>query len=117
MSAIQEYHRYKQSLELTKKWLALIGSRYEGGGGGIGRLNGVHTRFAIYHQAYDGATNYHEIPNNDFQLALDRAVYNNLKEIIKTAVSTMETNLKELAVYAKAEADAIAKDAGLITGS
>jgi len=117
MSSILEYQRYKQNLESTKKWLALIGARYEGGGGGTGHIHGVRTKFAIYHQAYDGATNYHEIPNNDFQMELDRAVYNSLKETIKTAVSEMEKNLSELAVFAKAEAEAITKDTGLITGS
>ncbi len=117
MSAIHEYHRYKQSLESTKKWLALIGARYEGGGGGTGYVHGVHTEFTIYHQAYDGATNYHEMPNRDFQIELDRAVYNHLKEIIKSAISEMEKNLSELAVFAKAEAETITKDTGLITGS
>ena len=41
------------------EWLDLVGQPYRGGGGGVGEF---HNSRQIYHQAYDGATNYHDMP-------------------------------------------------------
>jgi len=115
MSALQEYQNYKNALSQAGNWFALLGKPYDGGGGGTGNIpaHGVTVKFDIYHQPYDGATNYNEIPNRDTQEALNKAVYEKLPKLIGIALADMEKKLGELAIKARVEADAILGDTAL----
>lgn len=65
---IEQYKGAKAEQLQCLEWWGLHGARYEGGGGGYGKVSRVAVRIGpgsapvIYHQAHNGANNYHEMP-------------------------------------------------------
>jgi len=112
MNAIDNYISAKQELTNAREWAALIGSRYQGGGGGIGKVS--HTSYVtieIYHQERDGARNYHQPSGEIFQSCLNAVVQEMGPTIIAQAIRLMEQGVLCKAVAAMVLADAIHKDA------
>lgn len=61
---IQQYQCAKREHDYCAAWAALIGKKYNGGGGGIGELKSLRLMSGedaptVYHQYSDGAKNYH----------------------------------------------------------
>ena len=113
MSAISDFQKMHSACLYAKRWVDLIGSSYKGGGGGIGKV--AHTsccNIELYHQAYDGATNYHEASGEELKTALNTAFQAKASEIIKDALATMENQRVNLAAAAKSEAESIIALAG-----
>jgi len=112
MDAIAEYVQAKHDLINAKKWEAMIGSTYHGGGGGVGRVVGVElVQLQIYHQHSNGATNYHSPPNDHLAACIRLIATNMAPTIIAQAIGIMERGLVQQAMAAKVLADAIAADA------
>lgn len=77
----------------AQRWFVLLGSEYRGGGGGKGFI--AHTtkcKPVIYHQATNGATNYHDAPN-EFAPYLDKALAHHAKEVISTAMAYLDADI------------------------
>jgi hypothetical protein len=95
-------------------WFSLLGKPYSGGGGGIGGLRSVDIRnIEIYHQAYDGANNYHKI-EDELKIKLETVIKKNFRMLIEQAMELMENEKKELAQKALDETNMLMEEAGLI---
>lgn len=114
MSFIVNYKKAKYNFIQSKQWFELIGQPYSGGGGGIGKVHSVSigcgdSAPTIYHQAYNGATNYHYMPI-DLKPYVETIIKNDFKGILEKAFKLYEKDLSDLAELAKKEYDDISKD-------
>jgi len=112
MDAIKEYTQAKRDIANAKQWEALIGSPYNGGGGGIGKVTAATTvKMEIYHQHSNGDTNYHAPPSEHLAACICMVVTDMGPTIIAKAIAIMQQGLVQKAAAAKVLADAIAADA------
>jgi len=112
MDAIAEYVRAKQDIAAAKKWEALIGSPYQGGDKGIGRVAALDTvDMRIFHQYSNTSDIYHKIPCDHLAACIRLVATDMAPTIISQAIAIMERGLKNKADAAKVLADAIAADA------
>lgn len=114
MSFIVNYKNAKYNFTQSKQWFELIGQPYSGGGGGFGVVLSVtlangNDAPTIYHQAYNGATNYHYMPI-DLKPYVETIIKNDFKGILEKAFKLYEKDLSDLAELAKKEYDDISKD-------
>lgn len=113
MRDIDKFTKYQQELGYAAHWAGLIGKPYHGGGGGIGDITGVTLNVTVYHQAYDGATNYHEVPDA-LKVELAKAVRRNFKTLLAEAQEAMQVEKKALAAKALEEQSKLMTEAGLV---
>jgi len=113
MDAIGEYGNAKWDLAKAKKWEALIGSPYSGGGGGIGKVASATVKMEIYHQRVHGSANYHAPPGERLTACIGLVVTQMGPEIIAKAIAMMERGLVQKAAAAKVLMDAIVADASV----
>lgn len=113
MNAIDKYKKEKRELGYSESWRDLIGSPYSGGGGGIGMICNayIHT-ITVYHQPYDGANNYHEMPES-LKPFFNQVLKSEGKSLIDKAVSLQRDTVIRLADECAKELEAAMKDAGL----
>ena len=112
MDAIAEYVQAKRDIATSKKWAALIGASYHGGGGGIGKVVGLDDiRMQIYHQSSNGAEGYHMAPCAHLKACIGLAMAKMAPTIIAQAIALMEQGLTDKAAAAKVLMIAIAADA------
>lgn len=112
-SKIEEYKDIKNKFCKSKEWFELIGKPYNGGGGGIGKLHSVtldsRNPPTIYHQAYNGATNYHYMPDV-MKPYVEQIIKNNFKELFEKAFKLFEQDVSNKAEEAKREYESISSD-------
>ena len=114
MDAIREYAQAKQDLANAKEWADLIGSPYNGGGGGIGRVTAAtFVKMEIYHQHSNGDTNYHAPPSEYLTACICKVVTEMGATIIAKAIAIMQQGLVQKAAAAKVLMDAIVADASV----
>lgn len=114
MSKIDTYLKEKEKFNRAIRWKSLIGSKFGGGGGGVGYVIKAITTMEIYHQEYNGAKNYHEsIEIDGLSDFLNEATRGHSGAIIETALNLWRTKINELAAEAKAEYESISNDLGL----
>lgn len=106
MNAIEWFQEKKRCLRDAQSWAALIGKKYSGGGGGFGEVCRVNAVFTIYHQPYDGATNYHEAPKA-LREAIESVLKSRARAIIDEALSVLDAEVKTAAKKAAAEAEEV----------
>lgn len=116
-SKIDVYKDMKRAASQCREWASLIGSRYNGGGGGIGRLHSFRIAMGdaaptVYHQYSDGATNYHGMPS-ELQRHLEDAIKARFVELLSDALERQEKELKAAADAAVKEHGELLKAAGL----
>ena len=107
---LKEYQQAKRDLQQMKEWRALVGKTYRGGGGGSGDVCMVSASITIYFQEYDGAKNYHDIPCQAGQGAINDVIKEMPLKIIDKAIENMEASLKVTAAKAHEEAASILAD-------
>ena len=109
MNAIDKYNQAKQEFQQFERWAGLINKEYFGGtrgkGGEYGRVISANGTLTIYHQEYDGATNYHDIPN-EYKSVLSVAMQNKSAILIEEMRRILQKNLTE----AKEEAKKLAEE-------
>ncbi len=111
-TAIEKYSALKEQKRWADEWIALYGAPYSGGGGGIGKVSSLEAKATIYHQAYNGATNYHDIPKEFIPYFVSAAKLF-FPQIIKAAQFAQDEELKEWAAKALAEHGRLIAAAGL----
>lgn len=110
---IQEYIAKKSELSKFNQWRSMIGKKYSGGGGGVGKVHSVSlNKIEVYYQERDGSTNYHELEKSALR-AVEKVIVEHINMIIGEAYQFKEKELKEFAAEALAEVEQIKKDAGL----
>lgn len=116
---IKKYQGAKREHYECTEWAALIGSPYRGGGGGVGNLISVRLMAGdgaptVYHQRYDGATNYHRMP---YALAphLEAAIKARFGELLEDALGRQNAALKKAAEDAAKEHGELLKQLELLT--
>ncbi len=112
MNSIDAFQRIKDQERQAKEWVGLIGAHYSGGGGGVGKVATAGATVTIYHQAYDGAVNYHECPNDEMQGALNDAASIKANEILALALRIMSERVRLKAGYAEKDAKAVMEALG-----
>lgn len=121
MNKIEEYRQMKRHADHASAWLSLHGNEYFGGARGKGGqygsfiTHGVSVQgLQIYHQEYDGATNYHECP-----IELAREIGAVLVttgvglEVIRQALASLQNKAQRAATEALEEHKALIQAAGL----
>ncbi len=98
---IENALKLARQLREAHEWYSLYGSRYSGGGGGVGHF---HCNVHIYHQAYNGAKNYHPVADG-----LRQSVHEKLRDVLPGIV---EQALKELGEKAEAAMAGVEKNDG-----
>jgi hypothetical protein len=119
MNKIEQYKAAKQEANESAKWAALIGDRYYGGGGGVGRLHkfsiaGGEASPTVYHQYSDGATNYHPMPAA-LRPHLEAAIKAAFPSLLADALARHEEAVKAFAAEAVKEHAELLEAAGLST--
>lgn len=114
MSYIEDYKAFKHKFNKCEEWSNLIGKEYKGGGGGIGRLEKIVIAMdglspQVYHQAFNGATNYHCMPP-EFKDYVEYAIKQHSKLIMNTALEKMKYDVRMIAEQAKQEYESLLKD-------
>ena len=112
---INEFRTLSAQLHYSQNWFGKFGREFRGGGGGVGHLASQHNdkiMLTIYHQASDGATNYHEIPM-EFVPYMMKSIRKNFEAIAKEAIEMMEADLKKAAEEARAEYAGLMEAAGI----
>lgn len=96
MNEIDEYQTAKQRLAAFDAWAGLIGKEYFGGtrgkGGCFGEVVSASGTLTIYHQAYDGARNYHDL-DEAFRRELATAMKVNSPVLINHMHKQLEAQL------------------------
>lgn len=110
MNAIQWFQLQKANLADARSWAGLIGKKYSGGGGGYGEITKVNAIVTVYHQEYDGATNYHEAPKA-MREAIEATIREQGGQIIASALARLEAYVRDAAKKAEAEAQAVLDEA------
>ena len=109
---IEQYNAAKREQSICQAWTALIGNKYDGGGGGIGQLSELQlAKVTVYHQSSDGANNY-DIPA---ALApyLCAAIKARFDELVSDALARQDAALKTAAAEALKEHGELLEAAGL----
>ena len=104
MNAIEWFQAQKLALYRAEEWAALVGKRYEGGGGGYGEVRPPVVTMTVYHQPYDGATNYHEAPK-EMRKCIEQVVLRDSARIIAGALGIMRERVALAAKKATREAE------------
>ena len=117
-SKIEKYKKLKNEHKKCKDWANLIGSTYNGGGGGVGKIVSVDLCIGdnaptIYHQAYNGATNYNRMPI-ELKKYLEQAIRENMSALIERAFFLQVADLTDSALDAKKEYDLINQDLSVV---
>lgn len=109
MNAIDKYLKLKREFEYFNGWRSLIGAKYFGGtrgkGGEYGKVVSATGSLTIYHQASDGAKNYHEMHDTvrpEFQEVL--------KEMSAELLRRTEVKLRAKLEAARKEAEALSME-------
>ena len=115
---IEQYNSAKREQSACQQWAALLGSPYRGGGGGIGELRSVRLAKGegsptIYHQASDGATNYHAMPLS-LSAHMEEAIKANFGRLLADALARQGAALKDSAAGAVREHAYLLEAAGLV---
>ena len=118
-TAIEKYKDAKADHGHCRAWASLIGSRFHGGGGGIGYLHSLclasgEAAPTVYHQRSDGAKNYHTMPKS-LQPHLEAAIKARFGALLRDALERQEQGLKASAELAMKEHSNMLVDAGLTT--
>lgn len=116
MKALEAYREAKHALTEAERWYALIGKEYMGGtrgrGGEYGRVRKCTVaECVVYYQAYDGATNYHNIPDK-LRHSLGVVLVKHAPGLLAEALEAMRQTVAELAEEAAKEYKTIMDDAG-----
>ena len=106
MNAIEAFQRKHDALRVAESWRALIGKRYSGGRGGTGNVCNATVTLDIYHQKYDGAMNYHNMPH-ELRGFIERIVIQRGVELIDEALAVMRMDLRAAAKQATDEANEV----------
>ena len=110
MNLLEEFKKKKRLVEDVKDWFAKYGTRYEGGGGGYGKIfNLTISACQIYFQAYDGDKNYHEA-ETEFNEALAFVVKNNFDDLARQAIQILECEKQGAAEDAAKECRELLKE-------
>ena len=114
---IEKYRAAKREQSACHQWAALLSSPYFGGGGGIGALRSVliandESSLTIYHQAYDGAANYLDMPLS-LATHMEEAIKANFSRLLADALARQEAALKDFAAHAVREHSYLLEAAGL----
>lgn len=113
MNKLTIYRDIKRRLVDAERWAAMLGKRYAGGGGGLGKLTTVYLDTAqLLYQEYDGATNYHGAPEYLLQ-ALSHVIEREFPRLLDAALEDMRKAATVAAAEARAEYQQLAEDAGL----
>ena len=114
---IQQYQGAKREHDYCAAWAALIGKKYNGGGGGIGELKSLRLMSGeaaptVYHQYSDGAKNYHTMPA---ALAphLEAVIKARFGALLADALERQKCALKQAAEAAVKEHGELLKAAGI----
>jgi len=114
MSKIGAFNAIKAARVVAHDWADKIGRYYEGGRGGTGRVvRASFSTLVVYHQPYDGATNYHDAPAC-LKPYLDAALLKASPEIIKSALAAMKADEDAAASAAVAEHAELMRAVGLV---
>lgn len=105
MSALERYRNAKFAQADALCDLGLIGQRYEGGGGGIGKITSLSVAITIYHQYRDGSTNYHK-DNAPLNEALSKAAAEMAGPLIERAKAILQENVDQHKEAARKEYEA-----------
>lgn len=116
-TAIDRYNADKAERDRCRAWAGLIGSKYHGGGGGIGKLTSIRLASGealptVYHQYNDGAKNYHAMPEG-LRFHLEEAIKARFSELLADALSRQDAALKVSAEHAVKEHAEMLAAAGL----
>lgn len=114
MSKLDEYRKFQGEMQYAAHWAAMLGKRYHGGGGGIGKLTRVIVKPELYFQHSDGATNYHEAPEGLCRF-LAAEITKDFPRLLANAQAAMDAQKAEMAAAATEEHAKLMKDAGLLT--
>ena len=111
MSFIDNSKKAKYNFTKSKEWYELVGKPYIGGGGGIGKLHSITFdggKFSptVYHQAYNGATNYHQMPSKLLPY-FEQVIKNNFRDLFTKAMKLYSEDIEKCAVQAKLEYEEI----------
>jgi hypothetical protein len=112
MSKISDCEKLRHEIAKSKQWFALLGSPYRGGGGGVGKISSVKCTLEIYHQEYDGASNYHKI-SGAVEAELDLVFREAAPALLKKAFENLEEKRIEAARLAVAEHTRLLEESGL----
>lgn len=112
MSHVLRYRSLLEAIRQSEAWFRLIGSRFEGGGGGVGVVHKATLGVIVYSQAYDGAANYHEAPPG-MTPYLGLAAEGQASALIASALELMRKELVARAAAAQEEYRLMMDDAGL----
>ena len=114
---IQQYQSAKREHDDCAAWAALIGKKYNGGGGGVGELKSLRLASGeaaptVYHQYSDGAKNYHTMPA---ALAphLEAVIKARFGALLADALERQKCALKQAAEAAVKEHGELLKAAGI----
>lgn len=109
MNAIDKYNETKYKAQRFEQWAGKLGKEYFGGtrgeGNQYGEIISASGHLTIYHQEYDGATNYHEMDKN-FDYLLSAAMKTNGHLLVKEMREILSKELEA----AKAEAQKLAAE-------
>lgn len=109
MNTIDNYNLLKSKVARFESWASLIGKEYFGGtrgkGGEYGEITTASGSLTIYHQAYDGANNYHNL-DKEFECVLQLA----MKEHGHILIESMRKSLNKELEKARQEAAELAKE-------
>jgi hypothetical protein len=118
-SEVENFKKLKREQLEARAWAELLGKEYTGGGGGIGYLYNCNLATedlstpTIYHQAYNGAKNYHGAPR-DFLRHLEKAISQKFEELLAMALVHQDNELKEAAQKAVEVHEKLLHEAGLM---
>ena len=109
MPKVEEYRAAKRALREAEQVADLIGKEYHGGGGGIGKIHSLSIAMEVYHQEYNGATNYHRAKSLDSAMsAVARAI---APKLIADAIERLKADVAILAKAAHKEQAALLAEA------
>jgi hypothetical protein len=110
MSKLDEFNLKKSHVYFADAWSYMIGKRYDGGGGGTGRLHGVKfQKVELYYQALDGAKNYHQPPDS-FIPYLEKSTEILFTQILELALGLQKEDLRLAALAALKENETIIEE-------
>lgn len=112
MSKIDNYNKFNERARWALSWASLIGDRYRGGGGGIGKLHSLKIEAVVYHQYSNGAKNYHDAPEL-MQQKLAEVIIEQFPMLLQLAKDRIEAERQNLAEQALQEHRKLIAEAGL----
>lgn len=113
MNAIDEYNQLKNKVARFESWASLIGKEYfgetRGKGGKYGEIVSASGNLTVYHQAWDGANNYHDL-DKEFHGILELA----MKEHSHILIESMRKSLNKQLEIAKQKAAELVKELNVL---